>query len=287
MMRKSKDWDKFLGPLPDNLFLPSSHASECDIVNTASSGMEKFQEAIEEEHCAASDDLNGVLDMDESVLKRHQGTVVPSSNHLGTLIGIQEENIKLEHASEIDTASAISFGNEVEKMTAGKSKCNENLINKSLAVGENNVIDVTIFGEFGDHPKSSILSGYPKKGFLNSLDKPESASDALVVEPSMSNGDCGTLLLNEELALEYADKVDHISSTAGYVCTLYLGNERKASSHICSNLWNEFGFSFILHLHAYTSKCIQNFAKTMIVVKSLWTMLQVILIVCVCMLHAH
>ncbi|CAN6443153.1 unnamed protein product [Victoria cruziana] len=215
MMRKSKDWDKFLGPLPDNLFLPSSHASECDIVNTASSGMEKFHEAIEEEHCAASDDLNGVLDMDESVLKRHQGTVVPSSNHLGTLIGIQEENIKLEHASEIDTASAISFGNEVEKMTAGKSKCNENLINKSLAVGANNVIDVTIFGEFGDHPKSSILYGYPKKGFLNSLDKPESANDALVVEPSMSNGDCGTLLLNEELALEYTDKVDHISSTAG------------------------------------------------------------------------
>ncbi|XP_031489894.1 la-related protein 1A-like isoform X2 [Nymphaea colorata] len=218
MMRKSKDWDKFLGPLPDDVFLVSSHASQGDdTIRRASSGTEKCLEAIEEiaKHYTASDDSNGMFEMAEGVLKCHHGIIVPSCNHHGTLISSQEEGIQLEHASEIGTASAGSSENEVEKvMPAGKRTHIENLTSEPLDLGANNVIDVVIFDESSDRPKDSVLSGYStKKSFVNSLGQPESAGDAFVAAPSISNGDCGPPLLDEELPLEYTDRVDHISST--------------------------------------------------------------------------
>ncbi|CAN6454593.1 unnamed protein product [Victoria cruziana] len=228
MMRKSNDWDKFLGPLPDDTPLTSSRAAaQGHITITISNGIgDVLLEAVKElpEQCEISDSVNdGTLAKAEVVVETHNE--VPNNVH-NSLKELQHETSENEEgggilsqcAGEIETASLSTSVKKNEGTSTDVQKTPAMMNDKSNA----EVGNETVLPNFSDCSK--VPAYYPvSRGFCeasvcsststSSLDRSEVVvNNALVDGPSMYKGDQSTFLLDEELELEPTSRRDNLSS---------------------------------------------------------------------------
>ncbi|XP_031496121.1 la-related protein 1A isoform X2 [Nymphaea colorata] len=226
MMRKSKDWDKFLGPLPDDAPLPSSHAAQSHVTITKSSGVgDESQEAEElAEHHETSDSVDNGTSAKADVVAEtlHE---VPNNvhNQLKELHHETSENeeegrgMLSQHACEIENASPSSSMKKKEKdISTDVQKASAIMTNKSnVEVGNGSVLsNVSECSKIpGYYPGSRGFCEASVSSSTSSLGRSEVVvNDSLVDGPSMYKGDQSTFLLDEELELEPTSRRDHLSS---------------------------------------------------------------------------